>query len=230
MKLDKMNNLTFSKDVNEKYHELERGELMQLKAEVLNDGLHAEINKLKKYNYLLHLTEITGEVFKTTQRLTVAGVNKDFNELLSNESPLRVKVANNINNADRARAYRLKKRINDVVTSGNAVFVTLTFTDDVLNGTSQATRRRYVSRFLASQSNLYVANIDYGDVGGREHYHAVINGRVKPSAWSYGSANVIKIRTTADDVTRVAKYVSKLTNHAIKNSTKRPTMIYSRSR
>lgn len=109
------------------------------------------------------------------------------------------------------------------------VFVTLTFTDEVLASTSAETRRRYVQRYLKSQAQgrKYVANIDFGKENHREHYHAVVEGRLDPLQWSYGALNVKQVRKTSKPAA-LAKYVAKLSNHAIKETCKRSVLIYSR--
>lgn len=141
--------------------------------------------------------------------------------------------AERVNNASYHRVARLRNRITDMLLSGNCLFLTLTFTDDVLSKTSKETRRKYVSRFLKQYSNKYVANIDFGKKNDREHYHAVILcDMVDNKMWSYGALNFERVRfndlNQNATTTRLSKYVSKLTNHAIKNTTKKNYMIYSR--
>lgn len=132
-------------------------------------------------------------------------------------------------NADNIRRKRLRKRIEGMFDFGNVVFLTLTFTDDILDSTSNVTRRRYVARFLKSVSNNYVGNVDYGAEKGREHYHAVLLTDTDDfSGWTYGFYKAEKVRKEGVDALRVAKYISKLTNHAIKETTKRNALIYSR--
>ena len=112
---------------------------------------------------------------------------------------------------------------------GTCSFVTLTFNDDTLQSTSRESRRRYVARFLKTVAPCYVANIDFGKENGREHYHAVIMGK-KPymDAWNcYGFSNA-KTIGSEDDAAPLSKYVAKLTNHAIKETTQQCYMIYSR--
>lgn len=135
-----------------------------------------------------------------------------------------------INHAFFERETRLKKRISHIVlNSDNSMFLTLTFTDNILSSTSAETRRRYVSRYLKSFGVPYVANIDFGKNTEREHYHAVIGCLVPSSSWSYGfSKNKPIPRKDIDDITRLSKYTSKLTNHAIKETTHRYALLYSR--
>lgn len=128
-----------------------------------------------------------------------------------------------INNNRYRRTRTLLQRVGDIVINGEAVFLTLTFTDDTFAKTSVETRRRYVARFLKATCLEYVANIDYGAKNGREHYHAIVmpNGKsVDLTAWKkYGSINAKRVRSTVADAKRTTKYITKLTSHAIKEST-----------
>lgn len=141
---------------------------------------------------------------------------------------------NRINHASLERTLRLKNKILSIVNSGVSSFITLTFDDETLSRTSKDTRRQYVRKLLKSISNNYVANIDFGKENDREHYHCVISGYFKDLNWSYGFYNVQKIRLKEDDTNntitskKLAKYTSKLTNHAIKETTKKNYCIYSR--
>jgi len=126
----------------------------------------------------------------------------------------------------RKKMIRVRQHIENVVLNNNAVFITLTFRDDVLKTTSPQTRRRYVARYLKSQGLEYVANIDFSPDIEREHYHAVICSRVDLKAWKYGFASAEKVRAHKGDMERLTKYITKLTNHALKVDITR--LIYSR--
>lgn len=133
------------------------------------------------------------------------------------------------------RVVRLKDRIRQIVECPNAYFVTLTFNDDTLATTSPQTRHAYVKRFLNAYASNYVGNIDYGKQNGREHYHAVLNADEIENffRWDiikqYGYVKIQPIeRKENDSVISLAKYVSKLTNHAIKETTKSQRIMYSR--
>ena len=129
-------------------------------------------------------------------------------------------------NANYHRLSRLRNRIDSII-SYRSFFLTLTFTDEILSKTSSKTRRLYITRFLKKLSTNYVANIDYGFKKGREHYHAVVMcNDIDYKLWKYGNLD-FKLVTYEDDTSdRVSKYVSKLVNHAIKNTTKRNYIIY----
>jgi len=134
-----------------------------------------------------------------------------------------------INNSNYHRRKKLKNRIEKMCLKYECTFLTLTFKDSVLNSTTAETRRRYVVRFL-KQYGCYVANVDYGKEHGREHYHAIINSReVNYKEWNkYGAINGERIRVDANSNIKLAKYINKLTNHAIKETNKRSVIIYSR--
>lgn len=140
---------------------------------------------------------------------------------------------NNILKANEQRRHRLNKRIS-IMLNYDCIFLTLTFTDDCLSSTSSSTRRQYVRRWLDYVSVLYVANIDFGSKNHREHYHAVILpncDKIDYTSFGHGAVNGKRIHSSDndDDCTRLSKYISKLSNHAIKETTKNHKIIYSRS-
>lgn len=168
---------------------------------------------------------------------------------LLNVSPELYEECNRIVDADKQRKKRLKKRIQRIFDKGRTYFVTLTFNNDALNNLSADTRREYVTTVLKSISSDYVANIDFGSTSGREHYHAVIYCTLlddikyfysKRYGWinidaeplmqwrKYGWFSVKSCGTDNNDKSRLACYVSKLANHAVKETTKRNALIYSR--
>lgn len=140
--------------------------------------------------------------------------------------------ANRILNASHKRILRLKDRIMSYLQMGECIWLTLTFSEEVLNNTSLETRRKYVQRQLKEVSDYYLANIDFGKNTEREHYHAVVVGNLHRSDFqdwidNIGYIWIETIHNNTSDI-KLAKYVSKLTNHAIKETTKRQCYIYSR--
>lgn len=125
------------------------------------------------------------------------------------------------------KMIKVREKISDIILNNNAVFITLTFRDDVLASTTPQTRRRYVARYLKSQGDYYVANIDFSPDIEREHYHAVICSRVNLSAWKYGFSSAEKVRAHKNDTARLSKYITKLSLHALKVDITR--LIYSRN-
>ena len=130
------------------------------------------------------------------------------------------------------RVLYLRNKVSDIVLNGKAIFLTLTFTDDVLASTSVETRRKYVRRYLKEECEKYCANIDFGSQNGREHYHAIISAKNDSAdlhKWQYGAINAQRIRASENDCKKTCKYIAKLTAHAIKESTGHAyRIIYSR--
>lgn len=134
-----------------------------------------------------------------------------------------------LNESKKRKTCKVREKIEELVYTGNAIFITLTFKDSVFKNTSIETRRRYVARYLKANSKNYVANIDYGSLKGREHYHAVVDKDIIFNEWhKLGAINVERVRTHENDLARVSRYVAKLSNHALKVANA-PRLIYSRS-
>lgn len=204
----------------------------ELKAKVLSNGM-VEIQKklslthFKMYQEQKALYE-NGEIIENWKPLNNSEI--EFYKNIALENPEEWKEACRVNNASYHRTKRLKDRIKTMLTSGSCIFLTLTFRNDVLDSTSEETRKRYVSRALKTMSNNYVANIDYGSKNEREHYHAVVLcDKVSQEQWKYGNLDFERVRTHEEDSpVKIAKYINKLTNHAIKETTKQNRLIYSR--
>lgn len=194
------------------------------KSEVIAQGTIKEVLKKKKQLYFNSLVDVFDEdegIFYKTLK------DNKWNEyLLENCKDNHFDCALRLIESKRRKAKKVKDKISALVLSGQAVFLTLTFTDEVLSKTIQETRRRYVARFLKGVSGDYVANIDFSPDINREHYHAVIIKRVDLKSWSYGFAFAEKVRCRPSDLTRVSKYITKLTAHALKVDATR--LIYSR--
>lgn len=159
-------------------------------------------------------------------------IEHKYTELLASVGLRFINEARKINLASWKRTRRLRERIRSYLEMGECVWLTLTFSEEVLNNTSVETRRKYVARYLKSQSKYYLANIDFGKNRFREHYHAIVVSNyldTKPWTDNYGYTWTERIKNHVDSENKLAKYVSKLTNHAIKETTKRQCYIYSRS-
>ena len=201
------------------------------------------VNYLEKQAILSHkLDYIQKRISKWYHRIEQITPYNDLYLLLDQKNKMIKKFNNNykkiiknawekatlLNHARYKRKQRIKNKIEKLVLEGNATFITLTFNDDILSSTSEITRRRYIARWCKENSDYYVANIDYGEERHREHYHAVL--RVGSySHWKYGYSKVKIVRSKDKDVNKISKYVSKLTNHAIKKSGKLKRIIYSKN-
>lgn len=223
------------------------------KAELLSDvGFMKNVRDIlraESANFYLHESGVvipTNMTFDTSQELRCF-----FNDTRRED----FEEAEKLIRAENKRTSRLKSRISLFLNCDEPTnFITLTFCDKILQNSTPTTRRRYVTRYLKSQSKYYVANIDFGEKNGREHYHAVVLGRINLDPWKkYGHIfaesvgnrkeltrkNVPNRYKSLDEKTqkalmlrdtekKLAKYVAKLTNHAIKETTKRSVIIYSK--
>lgn len=144
-------------------------------------------------------------------------------------------IAKQYNNNYFQRRTRLNKKIQELLfVPGYHYFLTLTFTDDVLNNTNPITRRKYVTKFLKLNFPVYIANIDFGSENGREHYHCIVLSNYylekKTFKWSYGLTNLKTIVVKDKTNIKLSKYITKLTSHALKVYEKNPRYIYSRKK
>lgn len=222
-----------------------------LKGRLIKDGTTRLVSKIDRNSYFLSTEQLP------TSRLSKAEY-EELTRLFSLLDEEIIKEARRINASNNIRLYRLKNFIQPILenSSCDCLFLTLTFNDTVLTNTTKETRRKYVRRFLHSFSKKYVANIDYGGKKGREHYHAVVDSKIpleKIKEWHslcgalkledvkrnvYRKTIPKKYKNLPEDVqdiislhfskVRLSKYLSKLTNHAIKKTNRRSVLIYSR--
>ena len=157
-------------------------------------------------------------------------LDDEYTDLLFTYGYDNIKEARRIIKSSDSRTYRLRKRIKQLLERGNCLFLTYTFTDDTLSSTNGQTRRKYIIRHLENNCPLgYVANIDYGGKNGREHYHALVCcDRVDNNTWQYGNIDFKRVRVGSTSIVKIPKYLNKLTQHAIKDTTKQCRIIYSK--
>ena len=136
--------------------------------------------------------------------------------------------------AKRKRVRKKIKRMSEYKNTHPDVylsFVTFTFTDYELSNTSEETRRRKLREYLNKYALDYVLNVDYGDETGREHYHAVVLYREKlkkkDQCWS-GYTHIKPIHASVEDIRKTAQYLTKLSSHACKSTTKFKSIISKR--
>lgn len=185
-------------------------------------------SKVMQSGSLELLNNLSSKLFKKTCNQQFVDDSLDY--LFKNYSIFNLKESLRINNAKTQRVTRLKRRIQKIC-SERAYFLTLTFRDDVLDTTEESTRRQYVRRELNKISTDFVANIDFGSKNDREHYHAVVRADyLDYNFWPYGIMYAEVINPIDEYNLVLAKYVSKLTNHAIKETCKRKSIIYSRKK
>ena len=211
------------------YKLLSKEQKQELKQIILKNKLHREAGELSLKAYRLYQKEVNGLYYPSLKNYSFEKLTNEKEAFIKQYGSTTLKVANNLNHASYKRVARLKERIREAVESGSAYFLTITFNNETLSKTNEKTRRLYITRWLKSLTPFYVANIDYGEKNGREHYHAVITSDTRPpKSWNYGFIDILKVNTTETDTKRISKYISKLTNHAIKHTTKGKRIIYSR--
>lgn len=202
--------------------------------------------------------EVFSSVKRAEKMFNVDGDCTLKDDLISHIGESDYKEYQRYSNIDKQRYLRFKERVSYMLTYFHCAFLTLTFRNDVLDSTSEETRRRYVSYYLHDLTPYYVANIDYGDKTQREHYHALIAfvdeyklnefmddhcpsliwcetaSKKLPyldDVWSkkYGWGTAIRTASEDDDKTRLAKYITKLSSHAYKLSTKGDSLVHCKS-
>lgn len=117
------------------------------------------------------------------------------------------------------KQYRIRKKV-EYLLRCDCLFLSLTFRPSVLDNTSKQTRRRYVREYLQSLDCKYICNIDYGKQNDREHYHAIVNTTNIDYKKYFDKCGSIKgERIKYNNYDAFVRYIYKLTNHAIKDST-----------
>lgn len=198
------------------------------KAQVLNNNVHIALNKIS-YSQFCHMQDELYDCI-TENIYDKQSIDIWLEDLFSKYGGCALREAERLNNARSHRIQRLKKRVGNII-SYRSFFLTLTFTNKVLSTTSVKTRREYITRYLKSISNNYVANMDFGAKNGREHYHAIIQAdHIDSKLWIYGNLDFELIELDSESTHKLSKYISKLTNHAIKKTNRRQALIYPKKR
>lgn len=204
----------------------------ELKAHVLNTDVCKRLKYIDKEYYLNAVHGVVED----------KDLDSKYIDLLFQYGETYINEGRKINKSSYNKTNRLRERITSYLESGNScIWLTLNFSDNVLNETTTETRRKYVLRYL-KQYKDYIANIDFGNDNeyidrhgnkrqgtSREHYHAIVKTDfIDMTSWSYGFAFTERIRNTKSSIKKLPKYINKLTNHAVKETTKRCHIIYSR--
>lgn len=202
-----------------------------LKSLVIESGLVGEVNRMSKAFYKQGLRNSLPfpEAIKDGYRdMSIEDAIELYNTLVSSSEGVELlQECVRVNHANNARKNRVQARVK-LLLEKPCVFLTFTFSDDTFSRTSPTTRRRYVRQFLDNYG-AYVANIDFGSQNGREHYHAILqtSEKIDYTAWCKNGAlngqRIIKPNSQA-----LSKYISKLVNHAIKETTHGCRIIYSK--
>lgn len=215
------------------------------KGQLLAKGLPALVAERSYFEYrLLNYGDAVVSIYFKTGKNKFAKINcptikniAKLNEKLSEVSESDIKECERINHAKWTKNKRLSDKLSKMITfaqisHNDLLFLTLTFNNESLQKLSANVRRKYVADFLKNNSFLYVGNVDFGEEFGREHYHAVCVGSVDLKSWhKFGAIKVQHIHITKYCKTVLAKYIAKLTNHALKecaftNCNKRQVLLY----
>lgn len=209
---------------------IDRKQSENKKYQILSEALNTDsADIVRAYDYYCYCKDVKKE---TPDKLNMSGIEypieniiKAYNEL----NPRWIPYLRNHNRALRSRKNRLKHHVEKLFDIGNCIFCTFTFTDSVLDSTSELTRRRYISRTLKKMGDIYIANIDYGEQNEREHYHAiVVADRIDMTLWNYGWILVRNCYNNNKSIESLSTYITKLTNHGLKKGTKYKHIIYSK--
>lgn len=112
-------------------------------------------------------------------------------------------------------------------------FVTFTFDDEHIKLCDRS-RKDLIKKSLYSFDNeiYYILNIDYGKQTERLHYHAII-GTNRCSDFNQHLLDnypcfikVENIRLDKNSIIKLPKYLNKLSNHAVKRSTRNSRILY----
>lgn len=196
----------------------------ELKKFVIESGLYNRYASARKRTYLIGIGEdVEGETKNDFECFLAREYGAEWYEI-ANE-------CERIGNSSRQRIKRLKSRVNDLLSKGECLFLTLTFNDCVLENTDKHERAKMVNDYLKSQSSDFIANIDFGKVNNREHYHAVVcASKVDYTAWhDKGAVKGEKVAIKGKSGSNIARYIDKLSLHALKDTTYRSRMLYSSS-
>ena len=215
----------------------------KLKVEVMSSPMFQDYKKANKilYKYYSNGLDIQTDEYKNALSLL---------EEIEKSNPDFYKECKRVWNAHSKKANRLKRYITDMLNVSSCIFLTFTFSEDSMKRLKSDVRRKYVTQYLSKHSDDYCANIDFGNdhiyidnfgnprqATEREHYHAVIRcDKVDYSLWhKFGAIVGERIRVTYNKETgelqdsgKLGQYIAKLTNHAIKKSAQRSSLIYSR--
>lgn len=114
---------------------------------------------------------------------------------------------------------RIKTRIQKM-NPNNLWFATYTINDKSMN-------KDHIRKLRdLNKNNRYIINVDYGHKNSRKHYHGIIESENEPITWNYGFCKFIKVGNVNEQA--LAKYINKITNHAIKDTAEK--IIYSRKK
>lgn len=168
----------------------------------------AHLNRLFEYYYKRHVLppdNLFNEYFELCEIISALDIDVEYLDKVARRKYLK--------------STRLKKYV-EFILKKPCIFLTLTFTDYSLSFTSKH-RLECVKEYLYMQSDYFILNKDFGAQNGREHYHCIIQAdSVDYSKYTLGAINGLRCYTNKSSAYALRRYISKLTNHAIKHGTR----------
>lgn len=150
------------------------------------------------------------------------------------ENYIHIAKYDHVINSRYCKVSRIKKRLVYLLTyTKYHYFVTFTFDNNIINKCDR-TKRDLIKNTLNNFSAdiLYILNVDYGSQTEREHYHCIVGTNDDNDFNSYLKltypcfSHCQHIRLNSNDIKKVSKYINKLSNHCIKDSTKNKRIVY----
>ena len=120
----------------------------------------------------------------------------------------------------RQRLKRIRKKTKQML-NNNCLFLTFTLSELIPENDFIIEIKKYFKN--ACLKGYF--NLDYGAKNSRLHAHALVvadyidNSSKSDYRWNLGALNVKKVYNGSNDYIKVAKYISKLSNHSVKTST-----------
>lgn len=172
-------------------------------------------------NYMAYIIAIGDDSYSHDE---IYSLKNTFDDLVQKYGLFQIIEANKMNNARWHRIKRLTNKITSLMDK-SCLFCTFTFTNEFVDDDPKLLRDRVV-RYMKKFSTDFVGNVDYGKKNERIHFHAVVQADSLPfSEWKYGNLDVERVINNPD---KIAKYINKLVHHAIKETTRRNSLIYCR--
>lgn len=139
-------------------------------------------------------------------------------------------------NARNHKVLRIKKRVLYLVLRYNYIwFCTFTINDDYINK-SERTKRDKIKSVLNTHDFKYILNVDFGTKGTeRQHYHCILATNIDMDINQYfqsqltddfGFTKSLPCLLKTSDLSRIVKYIDKLSNHCVKASTEQKRIYY----
>lgn len=220
----------------------------------IKDASCDEISAEYVFGDVKKVKEIRREIYLNNAESNPDSLILDFTQ--EEYNGFNLGLANRLALSEKRRKKVLNKKVNTYSNVDNCFFITLTFKDEFFIGKSKETIRTYIRRYLKENCSNYVANEDYGAKNERLHFHCVCNLKSKDiltdfgfhtyknhlvycanlKNYDFGFSCVEKVSKATQDLATdipnnhlaLSNYINKLTNHALKNTGRRPRLIYSR--